>query len=175
MLLTVYEAARTEIILFAQRKNKRINESNLLLSSFISLTTNYNDLIISENFYNYTEKTVSNIPFNIIKKILQNIIQFTYFHFLQLYLSIYCFKLSFITNAKELKTIENTLELAFQLYNITAYHNISTYINNIIYFNLFEHYLKTFNIIKFKKQLYFRPGSPYLRIKKNFPAINIAS
>lgn len=40
--------------------------------------------------------------------------------------------------------------------------------------NIFNLLLKNANLLKFIKCFYKKPGNPYLRVRKIFPAVNIA-
>lgn len=96
-------------------------------------------------------------------------------HFLQLFLAIHLFRLSFILNSKRISTITDLLELAFQYYNNIPLFYCSAYITNIAFLNIQNFFIKNINLVKFVKIFYKKPGNPYLRLRKIFPAVNVAA
>lgn len=109
-----------------------------------------------------------------VYEVLTNINVYSGQLFTKLYLITHIFRLSFILNSKYLTTITDLSEIYFEFYVkvITNMHSVFT--SNVIYLNIKNALLKIANLLKTKKCLYKNPGNPYLKLRRIFPAINIA-
>lgn len=124
---------------------------------------------------NVTFKKRPGLTYLHINKTITQIMLNCFAHFLQLFLVIHLFRLSFVLNAKRISTIDDSLELAFQYYKNIPLFYCSTYITNIACLNIQHFFRKNTNLVKFVKIFYKKPGNPYLRLRKIFPAVNVAS
>lgn len=146
-------------------------QDHLIMPRIFNLSNNIN--------YHFSIKYVFNKQLNYrlnylkIYAGLTNIKVGAQFLFLELFLITHIFRLSFILNAKQITTIDEDLELNYQFY-LNPIKFSGEFILNLIYRNIFNLILKNVNFLKFIKCFYKKPGNPYLRLRRIFPAVNVA-
>lgn len=73
------------------------------------------------------------------------------------------------------KQLDDTSELSYQYYTQISDTRFESFTIHHNFLNISKLFLKNINLFKFIKIFYKRPGNPYLRIRKIFPAINVAT
>lgn len=138
-----------------------------------NLTLIKHNASIIEIKYTLNENLGYSLSYKKIYYIIKNIQENAQHFFLQLFLITHIFRLSFVLNSKYITTIDSDLELNYQFY-LNPIKFFGDFTSNLIYNNIFNLFLKNINLLKFIKRFYKKPGNPYLKLRRIFPAVNIA-
>lgn len=157
------------------RKTINLDIMNTKFISNISLSNAFFHYVMQPNEYLFQQPLVmKKLNYLEIYEVLTNINFNTLLLWSKLFLLMYVLRLSFVFNAKYFSMYTDVLENYPQLYlNVTSTFK-SQYSANLISLNLRVLFLKITNLLKIIKCFYKKPGSPYLRVRRIFPAVNIA-
>lgn len=157
------------------RKQINLNLMNINWISTFSLNdVSFHYLMTTNEYLPLDTVNFRNLNYLELYEILTNINLNAFLLWSKLYLSTSIFRLSFVFNAKYFTMYTNILENYPQLYLNISSSFIGMYTKNLIGLNLRVFFLKITNLLKMIKCFYKKPGSPYLRVRKIFPAVNIA-
>lgn len=157
------------------RKQINLNLMNINWISTFSLNdVSFHYLMTTDEYLPLDTVNFRNLNYLELYEILTNINLNAFLLWSKLYLSTSIFRLSFVFNAKYFTMYTNSLENYPQLYLNISSSFTGMYTENLIGLNLRVFFLKITNLLKMIKCFYKKPGSPYLRVRKIFPAVNIA-